>query len=149
MNRIYWVSALVLLGATAAITLFAQYLQGHYYPLLQIKFPDHTTLTFINKPWATQDKCQSGNEEMIHKIRLACPDCQVNINQCDSSLIEPWRGVLQDQTVSYDVVHSGSLRIVVENSLGGLATCEAMAAQIRQEQKNDAQCISLIPPVEK
>lgn len=149
MNKIYWLSALVLLGATAAIALFAQYFQSHYYPLLQIKFPDQTTLTFINQPWAAQEKCQSGNEEMIRTIRLGCPDCQVSINQCDTSLMEPWRSVLQDKPVIYDVTRSGTLRIVVENPQGGRATCEAMAAQIRQEQKNDAQCISPIHPIEK
>lgn len=149
MNRIYWLSALVLLGATAAIAFFVQNVQGHYYPLLQIKFPDQTTLTFVNPPWAAKEKCQTMNDEMILRIRVGCPDCQVNINQCNFSLIEPWRSVLQDQASSYDVVHSGSLRIVVENPQGGRSTCEAMAAQIQQEQRNGALCMSPIHPVEK
>ncbi|MFY9260322.1 MAG: hypothetical protein WAO71_07435 [Gallionella sp.] len=141
MNKIYWLSGLGLLGITAAIVVFTQFLQPHYYPLLQIKFPDQAILTFVDTPWATQEKCQSKNEKMLTELRTRCPSCQISINRCEPSLAEPWQSVLQENSSQYDVVHSGSLRIVVDMPQGAVATCEAMAAQIRQDQKTPAHCL--------
>jgi hypothetical protein len=147
MNKIYWLSGLGLLGMTAALIVFTQFVQPHYYPLVQIQAPDQTTITFVDNPWSTREQCQSANEKMRRPMLANCPTCQTTLNLCETRLAEPWQSILQDQSTPFDVVHSGSLRMAIEAPQGGLALCEAIAAQIRANKKAVAQCVPASHPV--
>jgi hypothetical protein len=142
MKKMYWLSALGLFGVTAGAMGFALFFQTHYYPSVQIRFPDQTVLTFLDNPWASLAKCQESNHKTTDLIRQSCPTCQITLDRCDTQLSEPWWGVLKGENTAYPVVHSASLRIVVEAPVGAKATCDAMAELILKQQHNGARCVS-------
>lgn len=138
MNRYYLGSAvaIVILVAGAMWWVSAE----RYYPLLHVAFPDRSELVLIDLPWTSEKKCRDANRKMIDTIGKNCAQCQL-ADSCDRQTEPEWQKALTGNPIKNYVVHSGTLRIVVNAGNASRQTCIAMAEQITRDKKLPAKCV--------
>lgn len=137
--RIYLVSALSIVVLVVLAMLWVN--SERYYPLVRLALPDQSELIFIDSPWTDQKKCQDANLKITGALRKNCGQCRI-VDSCAKQLDPSWRAALAGQSIKNYVVHSGSLRIVVNAGNASKQTCIVMAEQITNNKKQAARCVS-------
>jgi hypothetical protein len=132
----YVMSALGIL----ALILFVMLWMDRYYPQVDVELPDHSRLTIIDRPWAKAQKCHEENEKLISAMQAFCKQCKL-AGRCLERVAPSWQKALEGGAIDAYVVHSGSMRILVEAGNLSKQTCIAMAEQISREKRQPAKCV--------
>lgn len=136
--RIYLASAVAIAVLVAAVMLWSG--AARYYPQVNVAFPDHSELVFIDVPWTSEQKCHAANSKVFGAISKKCSQCQLK-NSCTRQIDPAWQSALAGQPIKNYVVHSGTLRIVVNAGNDSKQTCIVMAEQITLDKKQTARCV--------
>ncbi|ADL55324.1 hypothetical protein [Gallionella capsiferriformans] len=136
--RIYLVSAVAILILVSAAMLWIG--SERYYPQVNVAFPDHSELVFIDVPWTSEQKCRDANNKVAGAIGKNCSQCQLR-NSCARQINLAWQSALAGQPIKTYVVHSGTLRILVNAGNDSKQTCIVMAEQITLDKKQTARCV--------
>lgn len=138
MRRAYLFPALGIL-ALLALTMFAINRQ-HYYPEVHVDLPQQGRLIFIDAPWTSEQKCKDANAKMIAAVAANCSQCK--LTESCLTQIEPSRlKALEGRAIDAYVVHSGTLRILIDAADASKQACAAMAEQISRDKKQPARCV--------
>ncbi len=137
--RIYFLSALSIAVLVGGAMLWIA--SARYYPLVRITLPDQGELTFIDAPWINQKKCQAANSKISDAIRQNCSQCLI-VESCEKQIDTPSEMALAGRSINNYVVHSGTLRIVINAGNVSKQTCTEMAEQIIRVKRQAARCVS-------
>lgn len=137
--KAYWLTAVIIVFF--ATVLYWMLGNARFYPLIKVHLPDQGTLVFFDVPWRDLERCQNVQKVMIGGVEAHCPQCKIEMS-CPTALEPRYLSALLGQATDVYVVQSGSLRIAMELPVGQKETCEAMAAQITRENKQDAHCVA-------
>lgn len=136
--RIYLAAALGILALLALTLLWVN--KARYYPQVKVELPDSSKLVFIDAPWTSEQKCQDENIKLISGIGKNCSQCKF-AGSCTGQLDSAWQKALAGEAIDSFVIHSGTLRIMVNAGNASKQTCIVMAEQITLDKKQAARCV--------
>lgn len=138
MSRFYLLSAATIAVLVAA----AMFWSGatRHYPQLKVTLPGQGELVFIDTPWADNQKCLDANRRVREAIARTCSQCRF-VESCEGQTDPEWLSALAGQPIRGYVVHSGSLRIVVNAGTDSKQICIVTAEQIALDKKKTARCV--------
>ncbi len=108
-----------------------------YYPEVKVEFPDHSRLIVIDRPWAGEQRCLDEKARLISAMK--CPQCRME-GSCPKEISNVWKNSLEGKATGDYVVHTDSMRILVQAGSFSKETCIAMARQISNKKK-PARCV--------
>jgi hypothetical protein len=136
--RIYLIAALGIFSLSVLAMLWVN--KARYYPQVNVGLPDRSELVFVNRPWTSEQKCQDENLNVIRAIAANCAQCRIT-SGCSRHIDPALLRALAGQPVKAYVVHSDTLRIVVNAGNASQQTCITMAEQITRDKKQPARCV--------
>ncbi|HET7833164.1 MAG TPA: hypothetical protein VFK88_09390 [Gallionella sp.] len=145
MRYLYPLTAIAIAILVAGIMIFRP--GQSYYPVLRADLPDGVSLTFIEQPWADEQKCLAENKKIVTEISGKCPACRIVRSSCSLQPEPEWNQSLRGVPINIPVVHTGSQNILIGASVAeALAICTGMAEQITRQGKQRARCIPPLAP---
>ncbi len=140
MKHVYLWTALAIAALVTTIVLW--HTSSLHYPRVVTTLPGNITLTFVEQPMGSEEKCVQKSEIVSAKIREKCPGCGITTS-CPTRLSETETRALHGQAINLPVVHSAlSITIIDTEEKTAMSICNSMAEKITKLKIQQANCIA-------
>ena len=135
------VIALVIVAAGVAGAYF--YLRTTtYYPVVRMAAPEGFTITAVQMPVATRERCDEANRRFSEPLKKSCAACKFEFERCEASLTGDEKALAGgDPLNDYSVIAVGIRMIIAGPATVAKPACEQLAGDMVQKGVKTAACV--------